>query len=81
MLSIKPSGPSYNGNKGFQAKAVDILLREDLFPNERLPEANDRCISYLWMHGENDKDWLPCEGGVHPGHDLLFAAHVIFWGP
>ena len=64
---------------GNQKIAVDILLREDLFPKDRLPESKDKCSPYIWMHGEKDSAWLPCaeEKKVHPGHDFLFAAWVI----
>lgn len=63
---------------GNQKKAVDILLREDLFPSDRLPTSADRCNEYIWMHGEKPKDWNPCDKGeTHPGHDLLFVARII----
>jgi len=65
---------------GLQDAAINVLLREDLFPSERLPTSEDRCVSYLWEHGENEGDCTPCpaEKKTHPGHDLLFAAHVIY---
>jgi len=64
-----------NGN---QKHAVDVLLREDLFPADRLPTSAERCNEYLWMHGEKPKDWGPCdEGQTHPGHDFLFVARII----
>lgn len=64
---------------GHQERAVDILLREDLFPSDKLPSSNERCAPYLWMHGEKDEDWLPCpsEEKTHPGHDLLFVSAII----
>ncbi len=63
---------------GNQKKAVDILLREDLFPSDRLPTSADHCVDYLWMHGEKEKDWGPCDKGeTHPGHDFLFVARII----
>ena len=67
--------------EGAQNQAINVLLREDLFPAKRLPESKDRCVPYLWMHGEKDGDWTPCPDRdlVHPGHDLLFAAHVLYY--
>lgn len=63
---------------GDQTKAVEILLREDLFPADRLPTSKDRCNAYLFMHGEKESDWGACDKGeTHPGHDLLFAAALI----
>jgi len=62
---------------GNQNRAVEILLKEDLFPSDRLPVATDRCAPYLFMHDKNDDDWSPCKGGKHSGTDLLFAYSVI----
>ena len=64
---------------GDVSRAVGILLRPDLFPNDRLPTNRDRSAEYLWMHGENDNDWSPDDKPeqIHPGHDLTFAAWVI----
>ena len=61
-----------------QAEAIGILLRQDLFPVDRLPTSSDRCNAYLWMHGEKPSDWDPCDKGeTHPAHDFLFATWVI----
>jgi hypothetical protein len=65
---------------GDQSIAAEILLREDLFPSERLPTTLERCHPYLWMHGEpgNNDDWDPCPPQrIHPGHDFLFASSLI----
>lgn len=63
---------------GDQQKAVDILLRSDLFPQDRLPESKDRCINYLFMHDKKDSDWLPCkEKKTHSGTDFLFVREIL----
>jgi hypothetical protein len=59
------------------AVAQKVLLDESLFPSDRLPSAKDRCVSYLWMHGEKPSDWTGCKGHEHHGHDLTFASWVM----
>lgn len=63
---------------GDQDTAARILLRDDLFPIDRLPDTSDRCVPYLWNHGEKPKDWQPCpeEQLVHEGTDFLFASAI-----
>lgn len=62
---------------GDQSKALEILLRDDLFPVDRLPESRDRCEAYLWQRDEDPKDWSPCDQGkTHDGVDFIFAAWV-----
>jgi len=65
---------------GNQVAAYNILMREDLFPSDRLPDSSDHCTDYLWMHGEDEiDDWSPCNdrNDIHPGHDFLIAAWII----
>jgi hypothetical protein len=60
---------------GDGVKAGEVLLREDLFPPERLPSSMDRCEPWLWQREESE--WEPCAGKSHRGGDFLFAAKLL----
>jgi hypothetical protein len=61
---------------GNMAECISILLREDLFPKDRLPESRDRCTEWLW---QREAPWEPCpeKNLVHSGGELLFVAKLI----
>ena len=57
-----------------------ILLDESIYPSDRLPTTNDRCIGYINARNEESDDWKPCpQEGIkeHDGTDLVFAASII----
>jgi len=49
---------------GDQTDAINLLLREELFPSDRLPTGGDRCEEYLFQRDydrdEELGDWAPC---------------------
>jgi hypothetical protein len=55
--------------------AGEVLLREDLFPQGRLPSSEDRCEPWVWQREESE--WKPCAGEKHRGGDFLFAAQLL----
>jgi hypothetical protein len=61
---------------GNQDETIAILLNTSLFPEDRLPNAKDRCEEYLWQRNPGS-DWEPCDSDkTHDGVDYLFAAYV-----
>jgi len=61
---------------GNQDETIAILLNTSLFPEDRLPNAKDRCEEYLWQRNPGP-DWQPCDSNkIHDGVDFLFAAFV-----
>lgn len=70
--------------EGNMDKAIEILLDESLFPDDRLPESQDRCTFYLFQrdefHGEEpNPDWLPCpeDGERFSGVDFIFTSALV----
>lgn len=65
-------------------KAIDLLLREDHFPKDRLPNNHDNhCINYLFSKDEGSSDWAPCKEEPlteHDGTDFVFASWVVLEG-
>ncbi|MCB9228470.1 MAG: hypothetical protein H6618_02575 [Deltaproteobacteria bacterium] len=66
----------------------DILLNQDIFPENRLPDSHDRCSFYLWerRHKEDDgsinPDWAPCSGELKTfsAIDFLFVSFLLKMG-
>lgn len=61
--------------------AADLLLAEDQFPADKLPNNHDNhCTSYLYSRDEGSSDWAPCPAEpfhTFDGTDFVFASHVI----
>ena len=59
--------------------AIDVLMNETWFPNDRLPESSDRCESYLWQRDQNSDDWQPCpeKDEQHPPVDFMFVSELL----
>lgn len=86
-----PRNALYNGiyakiaqDGTYRMKAIKALFDQKLFPDDRLPNSNDRCSEYLFQreevkNGEPSKSWAPCEEKDHTysGVDFLFAAEVV----
>jgi hypothetical protein len=63
---------------GDQQEAINILLNENWFPADRLPNASDRCEPWLWQRDQDDIGWQPCGTPVvHHGGDLIFLTKLI----
>lgn len=60
-----------------QTKAVDLLLKETYFPNDRLPTNEQYCTDWLFER-DFGSDWKPCaDEAQHSGGELVFLAGQI----
>jgi hypothetical protein len=59
--------------------AVDFLLDNPHFPNDRLPSKAEHCEPYLFQRDADDGDWKPCgtDAELHDGTDFVVAASII----
>lgn len=63
---------------GNEAKAADLLLNKDWWPDDRLPTSDDRCSPWIIQREYSDKNWKGCsEGKTHTGGDFLFTAWLL----
>lgn len=61
--------------------AIEILLNEQYWPSDRLPDNHDRCTEWLLQRDMGD-DWKPCPTYPfkrHSGGELLLVASLILW--
>lgn len=62
---------------GDMQPAIDILLKEDYWPNEGSVTSYHRCSPWVLERDFGDS-WLPCDSGeVHSGYDFIFVANLI----
>lgn len=71
---------------GDYADALMVLLDNDMWPENRLPDSSFHCEEWLWQRdqlsgNQLSKDWSPCPKPLikFTGADWLFAAHLILF--
>lgn len=65
-------------SNGDMRKAMELLLDEKFWPNDRLSSSNERCESWVTQREMNDGRLQPCgDGKIHTGGDFTFAAAVV----
>lgn len=63
---------------GDQAKAIELIMDERLYPADRLPQSSDRCSNYLHTRDDANGNYEPCgDDEIHPGHDFLIVSAII----
>lgn len=73
----QPGNPLFQYAAGNVSGAVDILLEENIWPADRLPESSDRYSPWV-LERDVGPDWQPGgEPKKHSGADLLFVVYLI----
>jgi hypothetical protein len=72
-----------NNNRLDAQKAFQTLMNTQWFPDNRLPNTEDRCGFYLWERGPESEAWVPCKASGKTkkknwtGIDFLIATALI----
>jgi hypothetical protein len=77
----EPGNPLFRWAVGDTEGAVAALLREDIWPSDRLPTKQDVCPA--WVLERDSSEWVPCDSGetiTHSGGDFLFVADLVLDG-
>lgn len=74
----QPLNPLFLTLSGQYIAAEALLMREELWPNDRLPTTADRKEGWL-LQRDFGSDWMPKEGAVkeHTGADFIFCATLL----
>jgi hypothetical protein len=63
---------------GTQERTVELLLKDSVCPEDRLPTSDDRCEEWVWQRNESPGDWGPCPDRhqTYSGGDCALAMAV-----
>lgn len=77
IAAEQPNNPLFRLANKETNKAVELLLNDKWWPNDRLPTNLDRCSAWI-TERDYGPSWIGCaEPHKHSGGDLLFVAWLI----